>query len=221
MCFSASASFGAAVVLTAVAVVAIKKTTSASQLPFAVIPLIFGIQQLSEGFVWLALTNNTYTAFKEISTYTFLFFAQSVWPLWLPFAIFKMENNTKRKQVQKIWVAIGAILSVYLGWCLFTYHVDPTITGLHISYNKVYPAAVNKYCGFIYIIATIVPAFFSTSNRMWTLGITILVSYIITAILYQDHIVSVWCFFASFISVLIAFILYKNKNGSLKVVNRH
>ena len=217
MCFSASASFGAGVVLAAVGIIAIKKTTSASQLAFAFIPFVFCFQQISEGFLWLALTNSDYAPLKKISTGIFLFFAQVAWPLLLPFAILKMDKKYRRKKIQIIWVVLGIILSITLAYCLFTYPVEPTITGLHISYNKIYPDAINRYCGFGYIIATVTPAFFSGTKKMWTLGMAILISYIITAFLYEDYIVSVWCFFASFISILVAYILYKNKNP-LKVI---
>jgi hypothetical protein len=47
---------------------------------------------------------------------------------------------------------------------------------------------------------------------MWYLGIAILVSYIMTKIFYTDYIVSVWCFFASVISIAVyAVILELNK----------
>ena len=57
MCFSASASFGAGIVLTGIGVASIKKSDTRSKSLFASIPLIFGIQQITEGFLWLALSN--------------------------------------------------------------------------------------------------------------------------------------------------------------------
>ena len=80
MCFSASASFGAAIVLSAISVSTIKKTQQPSQLYFAIIPLIFCLQQISEGFLWLSLTNPSYASLQQPMTYIFLFFAQILWP---------------------------------------------------------------------------------------------------------------------------------------------
>jgi hypothetical protein len=40
---------------------------------------------------------------------------------------------------------------------------------------------------------------------MWLLSFVIGVSYLISAILYEDYIISVWCFFASLISIVIYF----------------
>ena len=49
MCFSAPASFIAGTALSVIGVAALKRTESKSEIPFALIPLLFGIQQLIEG----------------------------------------------------------------------------------------------------------------------------------------------------------------------------
>jgi hypothetical protein len=53
MCFSASASFIAGTSLSVIGVAAIRRTRARTELPFAMIPLLFGIQQLIEGVIWL------------------------------------------------------------------------------------------------------------------------------------------------------------------------
>ena len=90
--------------------------------------------------------------------------------------------------------------------------VEAKIIGYHISYQQDFPAAISNYCGGLYIVATIVPPFFSRIRRMWMFGATILISYIITKIFYTDFIVSVWCFFASVISIAVFAILYELNN---------
>ena len=49
MCFSATASFTVGVVLSVIGVVTIKMTRRKEEIPFAMIPLLFGIQQFIEG----------------------------------------------------------------------------------------------------------------------------------------------------------------------------
>ncbi|MCC5917800.1 MAG: hypothetical protein JJU02_10810 [Cryomorphaceae bacterium] len=208
MCFSASASFGAGVVLTVIGVASIKKAESSSQILFASIPLLFAFQQITEGFLWLALSNPVYASFKELTTYVFLFIAQIVWPFWVPFAIIKLVPKEKRRFPEKVLVGIGALVSLYLAFCLAVFPVEAQIIGHHISYLQDYPATISFYCGFLYVAATILPSFLSRIRRMWILGTSILISYIVTTIFYTDYIVSVWCFFASIISVAVLAILY-------------
>lgn len=208
MCFSAGASFGTGVVLSVIGVLAVKKTKSVSQIAFAGIPIIFAVQQLTEGLVWLSLSNPSYSSLQSVATYNFLFFAQVVWPVWVPFAILKLEPKERRRTIELVLFGTGAIVSLYLAYCLVKFPVEAKISGLHISYKQNYPAYISNYCGFLYIVATIVPPFFSRIRRMWLLGTTILISYIITNIFYTDYIVSVWCFFASVISIAVYAILY-------------
>lgn len=99
MCFSASASFGAGVILSVIGIASIKKVQSPSQIIFVSIPLIFAVQQIMEGFLWLALTNTHYAPLQKFTTYVFLFFAQVVWPFWVPYVILKLEIKERRKRV--------------------------------------------------------------------------------------------------------------------------
>ena len=203
MCFSASASFGAGVVLTAIGVATIKKTHQPSQLLFASIPLLFGVQQIAEGVLWLTLPRPEYITLQQVFTYIFLFFAQILWPIWVPIAILLLEKKATRKRIQKISVGAGLLVGAALAYGLLTFHVEAKIIGQHISYLQNYPPELRSYGTVLYALATIAPPFFSHIKRMWVLGVSILISYIVTAIFYEHYILSVWCFFSSIISLSI------------------
>jgi hypothetical protein len=219
MCFSAGASFGAGAVLTVIGVGSIRKVHSSSQLFFASIPLIFAIQQVSEGFLWLALQNPKFAPLQQITTYLFLFFAQVLWPVWVPYAIMKLETNKRRRKIGRIFVGIGAIVSVSLAFCLLNFPPEAKIVGRHILYVQGIARPFIRYGCILYAVATIVPPFFSSIRRMWILGLLILVSYVISAIFYMDYIVSVWCFFASIISISIYAIIYGMKKSDDSIFN--
>jgi len=55
MCFSAPASFLAGTALLAVGAVTVSKASARAEVPFAAIPVLFGVQQLIEGALWVAL----------------------------------------------------------------------------------------------------------------------------------------------------------------------
>ena len=218
MCFSANASFGAGVVLAVIGIVSIKKVQHPSQIIFAGIPLLFCVQQVTEGFLWLALSGTDHAFMRQFTTYAFLFFAQVLWPICIPLSILLLEKNKKRRLILKVLLVTGALVSIYLGFCLFAYDVDAKIIGYHILYGQDYPAKPAFFTGALYIIASIVPAFVSSIKRMWWLGATILISYLVTKIFYTVHIVSVWCFFASVISIVIIAILHKIPGSPLRPV---
>lgn len=212
MCFSANASFSAGVVLTVIGVATIKKVQHPSQIMFASIPLIFAVQQITEGVLWLALPKTSYPATQVSFTYIFLFFALVVWPLWVPLAILLLEKESIRKRVQRYLVAAGFLVGLYFAWCLLKFPVQSNIVGYHVAYTLNFPPAFRNYSLVLYGLATIIAPFFSPIKRMWMLGVTIAVSFIITAIFYEQYILSVWCFFASVISISVYLIMREINN---------
>lgn len=209
MCFSASASFSAGVVLTVVGIASIKKVNHKSHLLFASIPFIFGVQQFAEGILWITIPMSNYLILQKIATYIYLFFAHILWPLWVPIAILLIEKINTRKTFQKVLVGIGVIVSLFLAYCLARYNVVAKIEGHHINYILDYSYLINYFWIILYALATIAPAFFSHIKRMWVFGITIFISYLITKIFFENYILSVWCFFSSVLSIMIYFFTVK------------
>jgi|TARA_R110000737_G_scaffold348572_1_gene382733 hypothetical protein len=209
MCFSASASFSAGAVLIVIGIAAIKKTKHPSQYLFASIPFIFGVQQISEGILWISLPNPDYIQTQKIFTFVFLLFAQVIWPIWTPIAILLLDKRSTRKRFQKILVSAGVLVGVYLAYCLIEYHVEAKIIGHHIVYQQDYPNYFKYFVIIFYALATIVPTFFSHIKSMWILGVTIVLAYFISAFFYDQYVLSVWCFFSSIISLSIYIIMTK------------
>lgn len=166
MCFSASASFSAGVVLTVIGIATIKKTHHKSQLLFASIPFVFGVQQFAEGILWITIPKLNYFALQKMVTYIYLFFAHILWPLCVPIAILLIEKSSTRKTIQKILVVSGILVSFYLAYCLATYPVKAVIEGYHIKYILGYSEVLNYFWIVLYALATIAPPFFSHIKRM-------------------------------------------------------
>ncbi|PXY40421.1 hypothetical protein DMB65_12475 [Flavobacterium cheongpyeongense] len=211
MCFSATASFSAGIVLAVIGVASIKKIQHRSQTMFALIPFIFAIQQFSEGLLWLSIPNEKWSCLQTSITYFYLIIAQIIWAVWVPVAILLLEKEQTRKQMQRILVAIGMFVSMYLTYCLFHFSIRSEIDCYHIAYIQTYPEDFRVMGGLLYIIATILPPFFSHIRRMWWLGVMVLISYIVTTVFYESYLVSVWCFFASVISLSVYLILSEIK----------
>ena len=99
MCFSAGASFGASALLLVGGYATLKKVKQPNQMMFAAIPLIFSIQQFTEGFVWLSFQDPGFYSLQHVFSNIFLFFALIVWPIWVPVSILQLEEEAKRKKI--------------------------------------------------------------------------------------------------------------------------
>ena len=212
MCFSATASFSAGIVLTVIGIVAIKKVQHRSQFMFAAIPLVFAVQQFSEGLLWLTLPYPELQFVQKNTAYFFLIIAQILWPIYVPVAILLVEKEKTRKKIQWVLIVFGLLASCRLAYCLLVYDANALIDCYHITYIQDYPQKLRWVTGILYVISTIAPPFFFHIKRMWMLGTTIMISYLITALFYENYLVSVWCFFASIISISVWFIMGEIKS---------
>jgi hypothetical protein len=209
MCFSAGASFGAGAVLSAVGVITLRSVRNRSQIPFASIPMLFALQQFAEGLVWLSLTNGHFSGWRSFSANLFLIFAQVLWPVWIPCAILLIEKNPKRRLLLRMLLGIGIALAGSLAYYMLTLPMKAQIINRHIDYTLNIPVVFTWISSILYFFSPVLPTFVSTTKRVYLLGIAIVISYLFTKVFYEAQLISVWCFFAALISVLVLYILVK------------
>lgn len=216
MCFSAEASFGAGTVLCTIGVATIRRTQQPSQWAFAAIPLFFGIQQLSEGLVWLSLTKNGFAKYRDVATHIFSFFSHVLWPVWVSFAVLLFENNKKKKAwLFSIFIA-GLTLSLFEVYFIAARGMNARIDGHHIEYFHGFPSLFTTISEIVYGITTIVPCFISSYRKMRLFALVLIGSIIVANIFYHQWLISVWCFFAALLSCIIFYIIKHVPKGQQK-----
>ncbi|MGZ5244634.1 MAG: DUF6629 family protein [Bacteroidia bacterium] len=214
MCFSAEASFAASGVLLVAGVASLRSTNARNQVPFAAIPLLFAVQQFSEGFVWLSLTNSSYANWGNIAVYTYLVFAQIFWPAWVPFSIYLLEKNPKARKILVILSCMGGIVAAYLAYRLIYFPVQVVISSNHIKYLLKLPYPEIHFSGGLYLLSTMLSPFASSVRKMLLLGIVILMSYIVARLFFGEFVISVWCYFAAMCSAIILLIIYNLRKSA-------
>lgn len=167
-------------------VVSLKIADKPWQKPFATIPLLFAVQQVTEGFLWLSIGKAEFDAIKNISMYTFLVFAHVVWPVWVPFSMWKMEKKPARKKILLIIMGMGATVSIYLGLCMMLYDVGVRIAGHHVLYILDYPTTFWPLHIIFYVAAIVVAPFVSSVRRMPFLAVVAFVSFAVAELLFRE-----------------------------------
>ncbi|HEY6062712.1 MAG TPA: DUF6629 family protein [Chitinophagaceae bacterium] len=223
MCFSATASFGAGAVLGTIGIIAVAKAKTNPQRLFATIPLIFAVQQVTEGVLWLTLKDPSLASWQPLLTYIYLVFAMAIWPLWVPLTIRLLEKDARRKITMNVLLTIGAIVSVIVVLVLSLYPVQvmtpaclncpfsstPSLNQ-HLHYRFTFPPIPKGLIGaftVLYIMATIITPFISGIKKMKWLGFVFLASYLFAVILYNGFVISIWCFFAALLSFVVLWII--------------
>jgi hypothetical protein len=220
MCFSASASFTASVVLVSLGAIAIKKSTTPGQRVLSCIPVVFGLQQFTEGLLWIGLSRPGYDYLVEPAKYGFLIFAQIVWPAFIPFAIMQVEPVPARRRIMKVLSVFGLLLAAYFAYCLANYNVVVGSGCAHINYILSYPKLAEHAMTFGYFLPAAIPPFISGIRKLRVLGLATLLAYVVAWLFYREYAISVWCFFAALVSsfVLMVIVEMNRKNKTADAI---
>lgn len=207
MCFSPEASFTSGTIISALGVYTLKKVRVPSQMLFASVPLVFGLQQLSEGMVWMSLRDPASAGMQRAGLFAFLLAARVVWPTLMPLAVLLMEREEHKRKLLRLFVLLGLSVSLYYSYCLLFLTVAPGIAGHHIQYISDFPESLAVPAFLIYFAASIPPLFISSIRRTRVLGGLLFVSSAVTALFYIEYLTSVWCFFAALSSIVVLWIV--------------
>ncbi len=210
MCFSAEASFGAAALLLPMGGWCVYR--AATRMPawtgFALLPIGFGLQQFSEGLVWLGLERGWDQLVTPAAT-IYLFFALAFWPIWIPVSAIMAERSARRRRWLGIWLGLGMIwLVLFYGRLLLLMPDSLTacICGNSIQYayadlNVFVPGGFRWSGTLLYILCTGAPLLTMSRWRQflvpWAGGA---MAVILAALFYSATFTSVWCFFAALVS---------------------
>jgi hypothetical protein len=199
MCFSATASFVAGSALVVLGVATLRATRRTVEIPFAAIPLLFGLQQLVEGLLWISFRFDA-PQLNVAMTYLFSMFSHVLWPIFVPFAIGQLEPEPSRRKVIWGFQAIGLLVGGYLFYLL----VDFPVTAV-VAANIVYvsPHFYKLPVMGLYLVATCVSCFFSSDATVRIFGVLALLLFGVAYGFFSLALFSVWCFFAAVLSAII------------------
>lgn len=182
-----------------------KKARSPELRWYAAIPILFGIQQLIEGFQWMA---DKPGLCSTALGYGFLFFAFLLWPTYVPFAAWRMEADPFRRRLLRILTFLGAAITLFLLYTLLSRDLRIEVLARGIFYHVEVPATFESLT--LYVAAVCGSASLSTRPGFRLFGIATFVGFLAALIVWNITFTSVWCFFAAALSVIIAVDVIRN-----------
>ncbi|RNL77578.1 hypothetical protein EFL95_16335 [Nocardioides marmorisolisilvae] len=189
----------AGTVITLVGIDALRRADRKELVPFAALPLLFGTHQLVETFVWWRLQGHVSQSCGDTASWVYVAIALLVVPIVVPIAV-QATGVGAPPALGRLFIAAGVcaamfdIVGMARGW-------DPQIQGHRIAYNVDVP--LNPLPLGLYVIAACAPALLSRVRAMQLFGGTNLVVVALLVWLAQSALVSLWCVWAAFSSVLI------------------
>lgn len=158
--------------------------------------MLFGVQQLVEGRLWLDLPAQTPTT--HLLAVVYLLFSHVLWPIYVPVAVWLLEPGGARRKLILVLAAAGTATGLFFLFELLVHPVFAEIIGAHIRYDLPHPYdPIALTC---YVAATCLAPLLSSHKPVRLFGMILIGSMIATAIAYVVWFASVWCFFAALTS---------------------
>jgi hypothetical protein len=201
VCFSPQADFVAGAVIAGVGVETLRRVRARNELIVGALPLLFGVHQLVEAFVWLGLRGQVSPGLGDAAKQIYILYAHVVLPVIVPLGFMLLEPDARRSRVMLVMTYLGALLAVYLLWQVTAYPVGAHVEARCIDYTTHTPN--DAIIGLLYIAVTCGPALISSRRYLRWFGLVSLVGAIVTAAVRVDELTSLWCVYVATVSVLI------------------
>ena len=197
MCFSASASFTASGVLAASGYAISKLPKEEDEKFLSLIPWVFSAHQFIEGVLWLNHVGLCSDQYKSGAVYAYSFIAYILWPIYIPFTVYKLEDQTYRRWMILLCQVIGLYVSLS---CLVTILRNPVgvrIVDQSLSYSISVPNLIMAP----YFISVSIPFLLSSKRKLVLFGGGLTLSCIAAGLMASSSTFpSVWCFYAAVLS---------------------
>lgn len=214
MCFSATVSYSAAVVLASTGLYAVQQ---ARRMPtpywlWALIPVFFGIQQAFEGRVWQALDEGNANAVL-MPALGFHFFSHFLWLWWIPLCSFFIEPKKLRKRIFGGCAIFGAfagtlvytVILLHSEWLTVAVRAYSIVYDFSVPYQSPIELPVTPVM--LYGLTILVPLFFSSHRKIRIFGGLVALSIALASAAFNEAFVSVWCFFAAILSLYLVYMI--------------
>jgi hypothetical protein len=203
MCFSAAASFTAAGALGVIGAYSLWHTKAPRGLMFRAIPLVFAAHQFVEGLMWRAWATGASPRIESWLVVVWMLVALALWPAWIPAACALMERNERRRSGMVVLSLLGTAFGAYVLHHAIVQGAWSCVQNTHFFYSVHFPRKMEPLVHSLYGVFTIAPLVLSTSRGTKLFAVALAVSAIAAVLIYKTSAISVWCFFAGWLSTIV------------------
>lgn len=200
MCWSAGADLVAGGTVSALGVLALTRVRRPRELPLAALPLVLGVHQLVEAFVWWGEQGQLGAGSAALARTVWAVIAYPLLPTLVPLAVLLVAAPARRRTVL-LFLAVGLVTSAVLVGAVAAGPVTAEMDGHTLRYGVGVPDSLLVGVG--YLLATVGALVASGQRDIRTLGVACGVGAMVCLTLWQTAFVSTWCALAAVCSLLV------------------
>jgi len=205
-------------VLLVIGMLTLRKVSHSRELVFASLPLLFGLHQFTQGFVWLGLAHVVSPTTQHIASTLFVFYAQAALPFWVPLAIWLLEPRGLRRHLIGALMVCGGLLAAYVGWGLFQQPTHVFIKNYSLVYSN--PSTHHLWVALIYILTTCGSLMLSESVAIQLFGWLNLIGLLAVYVVAQYSFTALWCLYAALVSAILYLHFIERRIAFLRALKR-
>jgi hypothetical protein len=217
VCFAPEADAAVGLIAVAIGVDAVRHVSAPRQIPLAALPLLFGVHQLTEAFVWWGLQGHVAEAVERAAIWAYLLFAFAFLPVLLAVAVWLIERSHTRQRAIAAFGVLGLTVGLVLAAAMFRAPINAAIQGHHIVYQLEGLDNGGRWTA-LYVVATCGVLLASSYRDIEVLGALNLVAVPVLMWLTISGFVSLWCFWAAIVSIAIALHLRRTQRPRLVAI---
>jgi len=138
-------------------------------------------------------------------TLAYSLFSHVLWPIYVPLAIGLLETVSWRRKALLACQVAGLAVGLYLLYLIVHFPVKSRVPGQHIVYESPHFYIVGIMI--LYVVSTCVSSMLSSSRTIRAFGALSVATFLAAYAIHAATLVSVWCFFAAALSLIVYFYL--------------
>lgn len=168
----------------------------------AALPLLFGIHQALEGWTWLELDGRESAMLSGPGVHSWVIFAWALLPIYVPWAVWLIEEEPRRRRAMSVLMAIGGLLAAFM----LVQALQPEVAVRVVNENLDYHLAL-PFAGWVlavpYVLATCLTPILSSHMWIRVFGVGNFLAMSAAAFIESRDYSSIWCTMAAFLSLII------------------
>lgn len=203
MCYSPQADLIGGIAIGAIGIDALRHVDHRSDhVALASLPLLLGVHQFDEAFVWLGLQGHVPTSVGRAALWIYLLIAFVVLPIGIPLAVRAFEPDPRRRRLMAPFAAAGMLVGAYLLFVIVRGPIDAQLGHFHLAYSA--PISHGLLVVSLYVAAVCGALLLSSYRHVVIFGALNLIAVAMLAQLTIDGFASLWCAYAALASAAIA-----------------
>lgn len=202
MCFSPEIDVAAGVVVGAIGLETLRHVHHRRDVALGSLPVLFGVHQLTEAFVWWGLTGETSASAGRTALWAYVVFAFVVLPVLAPLAVARVEPELSRRRLAWAFTALGVLVAVTYLSAMLEGPVRAAVSGNTLTYRV--GVEHGGLVAALYMLATVGALLASSHRRIAAFGAVNLLALPALILLATHALTSLWCLWAAVTSIVIA-----------------